>query len=78
MLALQKRAFLQEAERYGDNYNITPITEKLPQMLETFKGHKFLKVMRGSLIVGSVRATNGYNGEGKNTGIRHLEMRLLI
>jgi ribosomal protein S18 acetylase RimI-like enzyme len=56
ILALQKRAFLQEAERHGDDYNITPITEKIPDMLEAFKTHTFLKALAGSLIIGSVRA----------------------
>jgi ribosomal protein S18 acetylase RimI-like enzyme len=56
ILALQKRAFIQEAELQGDDYNITPITEKLPDMLEAFRKHVFLKAMAGSLIIGSVRA----------------------
>ncbi len=56
ILSLQKRAFLQEAEKHGDNYNIAPITERLPNMLEAFNTHIFLKALRGSLIVGSVRA----------------------
>ena len=57
ILALQKRAFLQEAERYGDNYNIAPITERLPQMLEAFANNLFLKAVKDSLIVGSIRGT---------------------
>jgi GNAT superfamily N-acetyltransferase len=61
ILALQKRAFLQEAQKYGDNYNITPITEKLPQMLDAFKSHRFVKALMGALLIGSARA-NLVNG----------------
>jgi|WetSurMetagenome_2_1015567.scaffolds.fasta_scaffold563349_2 GNAT superfamily N-acetyltransferase len=56
ILALQKRAFLQEAQKYGDDYNITPITEKLPQMLDVFKSHRFVKAMTGPFLIGSARA----------------------
>jgi isochorismate pyruvate lyase len=56
ILALQKRAFLQEAEKLGDNYNITPITERLPRMLDAFKTCRVLKAVNGSFLVGSIRA----------------------
>ena len=53
ILALQKRAFKQEAELYGD-YNIEPLTVCLENTVEEFRRSVVLKMMHGWKIVGSV------------------------
>jgi ribosomal protein S18 acetylase RimI-like enzyme len=55
ILKLQKWAYQSEAERYND-YNITPLKQTLPDIIEQFKTHIFLKVLFENKIVGSVRA----------------------
>jgi ribosomal protein S18 acetylase RimI-like enzyme len=55
ILELQKWAYQSEAERY-DDYNITPLKQTLPDIIEQFKTHIFLKVVFENKIVGSVRA----------------------
>jgi len=54
ILALQKRAFKQEAELYGD-YNIEPLTVCLENTVEEFKRSVVLKMMFEGKIIGSVR-----------------------
>ena len=54
ILALQKRAFKQEAELYGD-YNIEPLTTCLENTIEEFKKSVVLKMTRNGRIIGSVR-----------------------
>jgi ribosomal protein S18 acetylase RimI-like enzyme len=57
ILALQKLAFLTEAELYGD-CAIPPLTQTLENMTEELGRAVFLKaVENGGEIVGSVRAT---------------------
>jgi N-acetylglutamate synthase-like GNAT family acetyltransferase len=55
ILALQKRAFLQEAELYGD-LNIEPMTMTAAQNLAEFKDALILKMTENGRIIGSVRA----------------------
>lgn len=54
ILALQKKAFKQEAERYGD-YNIEPLTVCLENTIEEFKKSVVLKIVETGKIIGSVR-----------------------
>jgi chorismate mutase/GNAT superfamily N-acetyltransferase len=56
ILGVQKRAFIQEAEKYGNNYNIAPIIESLEEMQEDFKKHIFVKAIKDDLLIGSARA----------------------
>lgn len=55
ILELQKLAYQSEAERYND-YNITPLKQTLPEIIEQFKTHIFLKAVSKDKIVGTVRA----------------------
>lgn len=55
ILALQKRAFKQEAERYG-NPGIEPLSVTLEQTKEEFKNSVVLKMTKEGRIIGSVRA----------------------
>ena len=54
ILALQKRAFKQEAELYGD-YNIEPLTVCLENTIDEFKRSVVLKMVHDGKIIGSVR-----------------------
>jgi chorismate mutase/GNAT superfamily N-acetyltransferase len=56
ILSLQKRAFIQEAERNGGDYNIPPLVQTLPEMQRDFSEYTILKATDGSQTVGSVRA----------------------
>jgi GNAT superfamily N-acetyltransferase len=53
---LQKRAFVQEAEINGGNYNITPIKQTLSELTREFSEYTYLKAIVNSSIIGSVRA----------------------
>jgi ribosomal protein S18 acetylase RimI-like enzyme len=59
ILALQKLAYLTEAEIYGD-HSIPPLTQTLGQMAEDFTKQAILKATLDGKIVGSVR---GYSEE---------------
>jgi ribosomal protein S18 acetylase RimI-like enzyme len=54
ILALQKRAFIQEAELYGD-YNVEPLTVCLENTIDEFKRSVVLKMVHEGKIIGSVR-----------------------
>jgi chorismate mutase/N-acetylglutamate synthase-like GNAT family acetyltransferase len=56
ILSLQKRAFIQEAEKAGNNYDIPAMHQTLADMEEDFKQYSILKATIQSHIVGSVRA----------------------
>lgn len=55
ILAIQKKAFLSEAELY-QNFKIQPLTQTLEEMLEECIHKVVLKAMVGEKIVGSIRA----------------------
>jgi hypothetical protein len=55
IMNLQKLAYRSEAERYND-YNITPLKQTLPEIIEQFKTNIFLKAVSENRIVGTVRA----------------------
>jgi GNAT superfamily N-acetyltransferase len=55
ILALQQRAYQQEAQIY-DDYTIPPLTQTLNEILTEFDTHSFLKAVKNGRIVGSVRA----------------------
>lgn len=54
ILALQKRAFIQEAELIG-NYTIRPIVQTIEEMIEDFNTLVFIKAMIDTQIIGSAR-----------------------
>jgi chorismate mutase/ribosomal protein S18 acetylase RimI-like enzyme len=56
ILSLQKRAFIQEAERAENNYDIPAMHQTLADMEEDFKQYSILKATIQAYIVGSVRA----------------------
>ena len=56
LLGVQKRAFLQEAERY-DAYSMPPLTETVDDVREAFGSSTFLKAEIDGRVVGVVRAT---------------------
>jgi chorismate mutase-like protein len=53
---LQKRAFVQEAEKNNTNYLIVPLLQTLEQFRNEFKEFVYLKVVSEQRIVGSARA----------------------
>lgn len=55
ILALQKKAYLSEAEIYND-YNIQPLVQTLEGIKDEFKNQVFLKASADGKIIGSVRA----------------------
>lgn len=55
ILAIQKAAYISEAERYND-FNIPPLQQTLDELKQEFTTHLFLKAVVASKIVGSVRA----------------------
>jgi ribosomal protein S18 acetylase RimI-like enzyme len=55
LFALQKIAFLSEAEVYGD-YHIRPLVETLDEALADFRRHVVYKAVIDGCVVGSVRA----------------------
>ena len=54
ILDLQHRAYLPEAERYGD-WDIPPLTQTLDDIRNEFTVAVFLKAQAGGVLVGSVR-----------------------
>jgi anthranilate synthase/aminodeoxychorismate synthase-like glutamine amidotransferase len=54
ILALQKRAFRSEAERY-DDYTLPPLTQTLEEIKADFEQHYVLKATLRDEIIGSVR-----------------------
>jgi ribosomal protein S18 acetylase RimI-like enzyme len=59
ILALQKLAFISEAELY-DNYDIEPLQQTIENIRADFETHIFLKAVYNGKIVGSVK--------GRDTG----------
>jgi GNAT superfamily N-acetyltransferase len=55
ILALQQRAYQQEAKIYND-FSIPPLTQTLEDFSAEFDTHLVLKVVENGQIVGSVRA----------------------
>jgi len=55
ILELQRLAYRSEAELYGD-WSIPPLVQTLADLTAEFDRCLFLRVRRGGLIVGSVRA----------------------
>ncbi len=53
ILALQKLAYLSEAELYGD-YSISPLTQTIGELVADFDRKTFLKAADDGRIVGSV------------------------
>jgi GNAT superfamily N-acetyltransferase len=56
ILDLQRLAYQIEAERYQD-WTMAPLTQTLDELAHEFETHCILKVMSGSKLIGSVRAT---------------------
>ena len=56
ILALQKIAYLSEADIYGD-YSLPPLTQTMEQMQDDFRRQLVLKAVVDNRIVGSVRAS---------------------
>ena len=54
ILALQRRAYAEEAARY-DDWSIPPLTESLEALQQAFATMTILKAIDGDTIVGSVR-----------------------
>jgi isochorismate pyruvate lyase len=54
---LQKRAFVQEAEKNGGNYSIVPIAQTLEQFRDEFDKFVYVKAVDREMIVGSARAS---------------------
>lgn len=55
ILALQRLAYVSEAEIYGD-YRIPPLTQTLAEIESEFASQLFLKLVTDGKIVGTVRA----------------------
>lgn len=53
---LQKRAFVQEAEKNDGNYSIVPIAQTLEQFRDEFNRFVYVKIVDGEMILGSARA----------------------
>lgn len=66
ILALQKIAFMSEAELYND-FNIEPLTQTLESIQSDYDSYIFLKAEYDNRIIGSVKAkeTNGQCWVGK-------------
>lgn len=54
ILALQKLAFISEAELYN-NFNIEPLKQTIESIQDDFQTHVFLKAVCNNKIVGSVK-----------------------
>ena len=54
LLALQRRAYAEEAARY-DDWSIPPLTETLDALQQAFATTTILKAVDGDVIVGAVR-----------------------
>ncbi len=61
ILALQKVAFIVEAELHG-NYNIEPLTQTAESVAGDFETHVFLKAVKDGKIIGSVKARETAEG----------------
>lgn len=61
ILGLQKRSFIQSAEKSGNNYNIAPIVQTIEEMKADFSKFHFLKAITNNLIVGSCRANTDHS-----------------
>jgi len=61
ILALQRLAFVTEAELHG-NYNIEPLTQTFGSVMEDFETHVFLKAVKEGKIIGSVKARETTEG----------------
>jgi GNAT superfamily N-acetyltransferase len=55
ILALQKLAYVSEAELYG-NYDIQPLTQSVADVEESIRTHHVLKYLCNGQIIGSVKA----------------------
>ncbi|MDF9409616.1 hypothetical protein L7E55_14865 [Pelotomaculum isophthalicicum JI] len=55
ILALQKLAYVSEAEIY-DDFSIPPLVQTLKEIKDEFRNQVFLKAVINGTIVGSVRA----------------------
>ena len=54
ILALQRRAYAEEAARY-DDWSIPPLTETLDALQQAFATTTILKAIDGDTLIGSVR-----------------------
>lgn len=55
ILELQKLAYQTETELYND-FNIPPLRQTLPEIVEQFKTYIFLKAVSKDKVIGTVRA----------------------
>jgi len=55
ILALQKKAYISEAEIYS-NFNIPPLVQTFEEIKDEFRNQVFLKALESRRIVGSARA----------------------
>ncbi len=55
ILDLQRTSYVSQAKLYND-FTIPPMTQTLQEMYEDFAYKKFLKVIDGGSIIGSIRA----------------------
>jgi ribosomal protein S18 acetylase RimI-like enzyme len=55
ILELQKQAYQTEAELYND-FSIPPLTQTLDDIKGQYQTHIFLKAVKNSAIIGSIRA----------------------
>jgi ribosomal protein S18 acetylase RimI-like enzyme len=62
MLALQKLAYLSEAEIYND-YSIPPLIQTLPEIRADFSEYLILKATINGIIIGSVRGQLNEDGD---------------
>lgn len=53
---LQKRAFVQEAEKNNGNYSIVPIAQTLEQFRDEFCRYVYITAAESEMLVGSARA----------------------
>ena len=65
ILALQKCAFVSEAEIYGACC-VAPLSQTIDEIRDEFATKTFLKALRGSALIGSVRASD-------ENGVVHIE-----
>lgn len=63
ILALQRRAYAEEAARY-DDWSIPPLTETLDALQQAFATMTILKAIDGDTLIGSVRGKEEAGGCG--------------
>ena len=63
ILALQKLAFASEAARYDDPL-LPPLTQTLPELEAEFARSRFLQIVAGDTVIGSVRGRVDEAGTG--------------